>query len=484
MQAQVKTLTSPTTNFQPLGTARRPSSRLRAQLVLAVPAILLALTAVLRWMNGQASVDIVVYDQGLWALSRGFKPWSSVVQETLLEDHFGPGVFVFGALYRLVASPVWLLVAQVGAAWWSVRILARRLAPAAGELQAAVVGAALLVSPPVAYALLFDFHSVTLAVPFALMAILALEDSEPRRALLFGLLAALFRAEVGLAVAVAFAIWPGSRRHRLRTGAVLAGYLLVALYFEKALGHDSYWPIHYGHLGASPSAALQDPVRLLRTVLSLEAIGKAFPWIATGAFMALRRPRRLLPVAVLALPVLLSQWPGTLGVEFQYGYAPTLLLALAWLPAVTEKPDRSRHVVAACLFLTVLFGPVVPGLLERPPLESFAGKYWAPDSEARCIVAGIPVEAAHSATQPFTVAAHRRTLYLWPYPFQGAPPTMLPGQHLAQGNSGQASGVDYIVIFKPDADLVPAGFVPDGASRQYLRFRRADTTTPSEPDCS
>src|SRR6266550_2838757 len=191
---------------------------------------------------GRASIDLVVFDQGLWAASRGMKPLSSVIGETLLEDHFGPAILSFAGLYRIVATPIWLLVAQGVAAWAAVRLIARRLEPALGAVRSAAVGAALLLSPPVAYAVLFDVHSVVFAVPFAICAIFALEDGRPRRTLLFGLLATLFRVEVGLAVGIAFAVWPGPRRGRLRPAALLAAYLFVAFHFEKALGHDGYWP--------------------------------------------------------------------------------------------------------------------------------------------------------------------------------------------------------------------------------------------------
>jgi uncharacterized membrane protein len=455
--------------------------RLPPWLIMAVPALILAITAVLRYLNGQASIDLVVFDQGLWAASRGGKPWASVIGETLLEDHFGPGIFVFAPLYRLLATPAWLLVGQALAAWAAVRMIARRLSPAVGELRAALMGGALLVSPPVAYALLFDFHSVVLAVPLALAAVFALEDGRPRRALVLGLLAALFRIEVGLAVVVAFAVWPGRRRGRLVSAALLTAYVAVALHLESALGHDSYWAIHYAHLGASPMQALANPLRLASALLGPASLAKALPWLATGAFLCLRRPRRMVPALLLALPVLLSNWPGTKGIDFQYGFAPTLLLALAWIPAVQKRPERVGPVVAACLLLAVLLGPVVPALASSHPLGSFAGRYWVSDSESSCIVAGIPGDASVSASQPFTLLAHRSDLYLWPYPFQGTPPRILPASHMAKGDPHLAAGVDYLVVLGSDARLVPTGFVDDGQSSHYLRFRRAATTAPSAP---
>jgi hypothetical protein len=253
------------------------------------------------------------------------------------------------------------------------------------------------------------------------------------------------------------------------------------MHLERSLGHDSYWSIHFAHLGASPVQALAHPLRLAGALLGPGALVKALPWLATSAFLCLRRPWRMLPALLLALPVLLSRWPGTEGLEFQYGFAPTLLLALAWIPVVRTRPERAGRVVAACLLLAALLGPVAPALASARPFSHFAGRHWVPDSELRCITQAIPADASVSASRPLTLLAHRRDLYLWPYPFQGSPPLHLPAAHLAQGDPVLAGGVDYVIVPRGDAGLVPDGFVPDGDSRRYVRFRRAATTAPSAP---
>lgn len=449
-----------------------------AGLIIAVPAVFLAVTAVLRYLFGRASIDLVVFDQGIWAASRTGEPWVSVIGENLLGDHFGPGILLFSVLYRIVATPIWLLVGQAVAAWFAVRMIARRLVPALGEVKAGLVGAALLSSPPVAYALLFDVHSVIFAVPLALAAIFALEDRRLAVAFLFGLLAAMFRVEIGLAVLVAFAVWPGSRRGRLFPGLVLLAYVAVAMHLEQGLGHDSYWAVHYGHLGTGPGDALRHPVGVLRHLLSGDGLVKALPWLATGAFMALRRPRLVLPVVFLSLPILLSNWPGTGGIIFHYGYAPTLFLALAWLPVVAEQPERARHVIAGCVMLGLLLGPIFPTLAEGSVVP-FSARLWSPRNEARCISAGIPDDAAVSAGQPLTLLAHRSELYLWPYPFRGPDPKTLPSEFLARGDADLAAGVDYLIILKDDEPLVPPGFTLEGRSDRYLRYRREATTSSS-----
>jgi uncharacterized membrane protein len=473
--------TAPTPDAPAATTRRR---RITApDLVLALPALLITATAVVRYLFGRGAIDLVVFDQGLWLASRGLKPMVSVVGESLLEDHFGLGIFVFAPLYRIFASPLWLVAAQGVAAWAAVRMIVRRLEPSLGALQAAFVGAALLVSPPVAYALLFDFHSIVLAVPFALAAFFALEDGRPWAALLFGLAATLFRVEVGAAVAIAFVVWPGPRQGRWKASAGLWAYLAVAFHFEKALGHDVYWSIHYSHLGPSAGAALANPLRVARVLLSGDSMGKAFPWLASGAFLAFRSPRRMIPAFFVSLPVLLSQWGGTGSYVYHYGFAPALLLAPAWIPALQRRPNRSKHLVASCVLLAVLFGPLLPAFASNHPLRTFAGQYWTPQPEVRCLARGIPADAGVSAQASLTFLAHRERLYLWPYPFQGAPSNILPAEYLAHGDPDLAAGVDYIVIPVEDVALVPPGFLADGRSRDNLRFRREATTVASPADC-
>lgn len=467
----------------PAGPPRRRFRCTVPGMVLALPAVLITLTAVARYLFGRGAIDLVVFDQGLWLTSRGLEPIVSVIGESLLEDHFGPGIFVFAPLYRIAASPVWLIVAQGVAAWAAVRIIVRRLEPSLGGLQAAFVGAALLVSPPVAWALLFDFHSVVLAVPFALAGFFALEDGRPRAALLFGLLAALFRVEVGAAVAIAFVVWPGPRHGRLKASIGLWAYLAVAFHFEKALGHDVYWAIHYGHLGPSVGAALAHPLRVAGALLSADSVAKAFPWLATGAFLAFRSPRRAIPAVLVALPVLLSHWEGTGGIVFHYGFAPTLLLAAAWIPALQSRPARSRNVLAACGLLALLFGPFLPAVATDDPLSTFAGRYWTPRDGVRCLARDIPADAGVSARAGLTFVAHREHVYLWPYPFEGAPADVLPADYLAYGDPHKAAAVDYLIVPRNDTALVPPGFVPDGESLDSRRFRREATTVPSLVGC-
>ena len=461
--------------------------RLSPSLILVVTAAAITAASIAAWRNGRAGIDLAIFDQGLYAAGHGLTHRASIIRETLFEDHFAPGMLVFVALYKLVATPLWLLVAQGIAAWAAARLVSQRLRASVGETWANLAGAGLLLSPPVAYALLWDFHFVVIAVPFALAAAFSLEDGQPRRALLFGLVAALFRIEVGFAVLAAFASMPGERRGRLRPGAVLLAYLLVAEYFEQHLGNNIFWPMHYAYLGSGPVDAVTHPWRIVTALFSGRSLHKALPWLATGGFACLLRPRLTVPALIVALPVVFSHWGGTDTFIFQYGYAPTFLLALAWIP-IARRPFGVRWVVTGSLAVALLLGPVLPALVYPAPGFSYALARFVPDDEMRCLTGAIPASAGVSASgSALSRLAERENAYLWPFPFQPAPASTLPGPQHRHPVPALAAKVDYLVVRDTQVSAtspIPSGFVPDGATEHLLRFRRAATTSPTRLACA
>ncbi len=469
----------------PAAESTAPTSRpFPGGLLLAVTAAVITASSIAAYVNGRSGIDLAIFDQGLWMAGQGLGRPASIIRETLFEDHFAPGMLLFVALYKIVATPVWLFLGQGLAAWAGARIVARRLEPSVGSKWAALAGVGLLLSPPVAYALLWDFHSVVLAVPFGLAAVFAVEDGKPRRAVLLGLAAALFRMDVGIAVLAAFAVWPGRRSPgRLRPAGLLLAYLAVAQYLEQALGHDIFWAMHYSHLGANPVEAITHPWRILTTMFSAPTLIKVLPWLAGSGFACLLFPRRAIPALVVALPVLLSSWPGTNTFTFQYGYAPTFFLALAWIP-VARRPSGARWVVAASLALAALLGPVLPAVVFPAPGYSYALSFWTPDQELLCLTRGIPDGAGVSAgTSALARLARRDAAYLWPFPFEAAPANTLPGPQHRAPVPDAAEDVDYLIVRENTKSPIPAGFVEDGATENHRRFRRVATTNPSGLPC-
>ena len=92
-----------------------------------------------------------------------------------------------------------LLVGQaliVALAAWPAFRLGRRLL--GDDRPAFLMSLALLLYPPLQYAVLNEFHPVTLALPFLLFAFLYLEEDRPWVALPFLVLAALCKEEIPL----------------------------------------------------------------------------------------------------------------------------------------------------------------------------------------------------------------------------------------------------------------------------------------------
>jgi uncharacterized membrane protein len=453
-------------------------------LILAGTAALITACSIAAWFNGRSGIDLAIFHQGLFVASRNLTQPASIIQETLFEDHFAPGMLLFVALYRIVASPVWLFVAQGVAAFAAAKLIAHRLRPAIGERLGAWVGAALLISPPVAYCLLWDVHFVVMAVPFGLAAAFAVEDGRPKRALVFALVAALFRSDIGFAALAAFVVMPGDRRGRLRPALVLAAYLLAAQYFEQKLGHAIFWDMHYAHLGTGPLDAVTHPWRVVDQLISWKTAWKALPWLVTGGLLCLRRPRLAIPAAVVALPVLLSRWPGTETFVFQYGLAPTFFLALAWIPLARDTRG-ARRVVAASAALGAVIGPVLPALVFPAFGYSYAASRWVPDREVQCIVRGIPASAGVSAeASSLSRLAERDAAYLWPFPFAPAPDDTLPGPQHRKAVPQLSAGVDYLIMPRDHEDPIPPGFTEDGGTEGMLRFRRIATTAPAARPCT
>jgi uncharacterized membrane protein len=378
-----------------------------------------------------------------------------VLQGSLLGDHFAPAEFLFAPLYRLIATPAWLLVAQVGAVFYAALRLAFRLRATLGMVGAALGGVLLISYPSVSYGLLNDFHSSVLAAPFGFLALLATDERDMREATVWGLLAAGLRVEVGLAVFIGMLVWPGSVRNRRLALSLVGGYLLVALVLDQLLVTGDYWGAHYGYLGAGVTDALLHPWRVVSALVSVDVLAKALPWVAGTGFLCFRRPRLAIPGLVVALPVLLSHWPGTDALTNQYGAAPVLLLVMCVLCQVEARKDFAVVVLAAAGFLTLTLGPFTPAFLygRVPFIVSYAssstGNFLAQSwrsTDLHCLTEQIPPGAGVSAlVEPLTLLSHRTVAYWLPFPFDPIPASALRDDPLQHPDPGLRVGVDYLI---------------------------------------
>lgn len=451
--ASTATPASSTTTATP-----RPLTRDRAGLAAAVAlGVLFAALGMIRYANWWAgAIDLGVFDQGIWLMSRGLAPEVTINGRNLFADHLSPIVVLFVPLYRVFATPYWLLGAQglaLGATVLPLRAFARDVGAPPWVATVAVA-----CGTPLAAAAMFEFHPATLAVPFVAWTALEARRGNLGRATVAGALVLLCRGElawvlVGLAVVAA----PLVRRRLVALGAVgvAAGFTIPA-----ALGARGTFAVHFGHLGATPAEAATHPWRVLEALASADTLTKLLILFLPVAGLTLFKPRWAAAALLASLPILLSQWPGTSLPWFHY-WAPMYPIAVCGALVALADPHRHpvvhpRLVVVSGLLAVLLMSPLSP----RAP--DSVGRRALTDHRTDREQAAAEVRDGESVVASNRILAHlmhRRQAWLFPAPYAASDPPELG----ATPSEAAAAGVDVIVVDGADVAKADAlGLLADG----------------------
>ncbi len=284
---------------------------------------------VLRYSTFKATAfDLGNMDQVLWNTLRGrlfqFTNQGSDFYgpPTRLAIHVEPIILPLSLLYLFHADARLLLVFQtlmIAAGAWPIYVLTRKYIPAL-PLLAPVMVLAYYLMPALLSVNLFDFHPVSLATPFLLYAVLALEYKHYGEFLLACVLAAACKEDVPFAIALlgVLVVWK-YKLPRLGTLLMLGGivwgliaFLVVIPHFYPGAVHSNYW-YRYESLGSSPGVAIVNillhPWLLFATFLTLDRVYYAASLLRSTGFLALLAPEWLLP-ALPALAInLFSNYP-------------------------------------------------------------------------------------------------------------------------------------------------------------------------------
>jgi uncharacterized membrane protein len=361
--------------------------------------------------------DLGIFDQAAWQLSHG--RWHvSLVERHILADHFSPVMLAFAPLYRIVATPLWLLGAQalaIGATVLPMRAVARHLGGSPG-----VVTALVAASAPLLAAGVFDFHPSTLATPFLAGVLLYGMRGRPIPAALCTVGVITCRADLGL-VALAGALFLFSGRSRQVVVALGVVGVLAGAVFPELIDSKDTWGPYYGYIGDGPVAALLNPVGVLRALLRVEALATLFGWMLPVGLLVLFKPRWMAALLLAGLPILLSDWEGTTQPWFHYG-APLVPLAvggavaaLVGLPAERGRTYGSVVAVgaAAALLLNSPLSPRAPDFVRIDHVLTTA-----PDPATRALLERIgPDESVSAPNRLVPQIAHREVIYTFPFPF-------------------------------------------------------------------
>lgn len=419
--------------------------------------------------------DLAIFDQAAWQLSHG-RTHISIVERHVLADHFSPVLLVFGVLYRIAATPLWLLGAQafaLGATVLPVRAIARRAR--ADETRASVL---VVASAPLLAGGLFEFHPSTLAPPFIALAILFALEDRPVPAVAAALAVVLCRADLApvvLAVAVV-----ASRRCRWPLVGVAVVAAVVSAVVPGSFGETNGWAPHFGHLGASPVDAVAHPWRIVGELLSSSSLTVLAIWVLAAGIGVMLKPRWLLAVVVAGSPVLLSRWLGTELPWYHYG-APVAPIAIAGtLVALGERGGRDP--IAKQLGVVTWLAPAL-ALLAASPLAPGApegNRVWSmvtprAGTDAPGALALVPQDAAVSADQYLLPhLSHRERIYLYPIPFAAAPDFFATRSGPQLDRYGE-DAVDLVVSATgAEGDVPVERFRLVGRRGAYMVFQRSD----------
>ena len=285
-----------------------------------------------------------------------------------MADHFSPVLYVFGALYRLAATPAWFFAAQALALGATVLPDARRWPGTSASRRAAPRCSSPLSSPLLA-AGLFDFHPSTLAVPFLAAALLfALQDRPGRDHAWRRSAAALCRADLALVLA--------RHRHGGRRRGRAGGSACVAARGRRGQRGGARPLRRDQRLGSRTSGTSARP-RARRCCTRGTSSASCCPGKSLSIFAALGGRRRAWPscsgragcwplAGGRACPVLLSRWEGTGLPWYHYG-APMAPLAIGGTLAGLARRGRPRPTAGRCGCSAAWWGGPLLVLLARQP---------------------------------------------------------------------------------------------------------------------
>ena len=377
--------------------------------------------------NYRMGLDLGIFDQATWLISRGDTPFVTLRGVNILADHFSVILYLVAPLYRLWGSAKLLLVIQtlaLAAGGWVVYLLARDVT-GSGWVGASFC-ASYLVYPPMRWSNHFEFHPDTLATPLLLGACLFLLRRRWRWYCVTLALAALTKETAGLSVLALglYAVFT-NRRAGWLTAAAGTTACIVAIATMAVLGGHRLPPYLalYDHYGSSAKVADLPSSMRQEGVVPTEF----------GYFVELLHPIVFLPllapeVAALAIPALglnlLSARPQMHTIYYQYTALITpffYFAAIVGFARVVRWGGKWMGVFAVvciclCAAESATQGPrdgADSGLAISPSVRDPAG--------LRRILRGIPPDA--SVTGPGDLAAHmaqRPDIYMFPNPFYAA----------------------------------------------------------------
>lgn len=418
--------------------------------VVAALALMLLFALWMGWLSirrhasyNTSMLDLGNVTQAVWSATQGRPLEYTFITGSVSRfyNHMELFYFLLALPYALAPRPETLLAIQAGlyaAGGWPVfRLASRRLGGAPYGLALMLV---YLLYPVAQTAVLFDVHGDTLAMPFVLFAIEAMDGGRRRRFAVAALLAASCKLYAALAVLLlAGILWMQRRRREALVTGMGAALWVGFLFLLKALFAAAEPTAQagtgeggiLGYLSFYLSGAVDPGSIPLRLVNALVVI---LPVIA----VAWRAPLWLLAAGAFILPALMIREQGYNYIFHHYALAVPFLVASAVygleshrrrLASSGAPPKRAAFGLNLLLGITLVLTAAANVMLVQTPLSplfyqipyissneiparAFSERDRLKDAFLRQIPAGVPVWA-NSFLAPRLV--ERREIYVTRY---------------------------------------------------------------------
>lgn len=363
------------------GTARPAwKEHLPVAAVIAAHAVTFSALAIIRdrgeW---SATVDLGIFKEALWHTLHGRPMFSPTVGYSFLGEHFSPVLFLLVPFYWLSPTSECLLVIQtlaVSVAAWPVYLVARD--QGLRRTTATLLAGAMLCSPPLHTALMYDFHMDLLGVPALSWLALALSRRRFGQAfvavaLLVSVKEDMFIPAVGALLAFALPGDARDRRWSAAIGAVAVGYCLLAMaVLLKRYGPPPGVPVYmsdgtepggykflrnFRHLGGPLGPVghlLGQPVRFALWAFTDARLTTFITLLAPAGFASLFAGWRVALLMPLGI-ILLSDNPEIVALRYHYsaiqhpGVYLSAAFGLATLLKRSAHPARAENAAGAYL---------------------------------------------------------------------------------------------------------------------------------------
>jgi len=398
-------------------------------------AVLLSFASLERHHHFGSGYDIAIFDQAIWLFGHLHDPFLTVRGESLLADHFQPGVALFAPVGALSLGPWLLLVLQsLALALVAPVLFALARLRGAGDVLAVVVAIAWLCSPLTQSANLFEWHPEAFAPLLLAVGVLALERDRIPLFLTAAALSMSLKEDITLVYVVWGVVLFAKGRRRLGAAlavASIAWFVLAVTVAIHAFGGslDFYSHRFGGSDSATVATVLRDlvvhPVASARFVATVTDAKMILALVGSTLGLCLLGPEILLLAVPTVAANLLSRYQAQHTLIYQYHVVPAGVCALA----AAFGAARLRRVRFLRLDRRLLAGFALAGIaaeLAFTPAYGALTRNWSAEPQnrggqeqaRRAALKLIPGGAAVAAEiDAIAHLAERQLIYQLPEPF-------------------------------------------------------------------